>query len=219
MILLMIPLLTALAIRIQTLEQEKAKLIGTLEELQGELSVLQNQLEDLQVQHNDLKAQYDELQTAYDEALNEIDRLKGLIPPETPEFHPFSLLMKLQKSEMISGALQNKGTKTATRVMITLKILSGDIDRMELSDSELCITVSGKPTQTLFEFNAMIFGSLDPKETNAWKLTWSDASEETKKRFSFASVDQFKINGRVKVVIDLTCDEGVEEHWEFTIDL
>ena len=236
-----------LATALQGLENELAALQGQLSGLQAELEALQaqhseleTQYAELQAEHEGLEAQYSELQTDYgelesayseleaayeelqadyEEALEEIEDLKAQIPPEAPEFHPFSLLLKLHKNEMVSGALQNKGTKKATNVTVVLKILAGDVDKMELSDNELHITVSGEPSSVLFEFTAKVFEILDPKETNSWKLTWADASEKTKERFDFADVDQFRISGRVKVVVDLMCDEGVEEHWEFTFEL
>ena len=211
--------LTALeALKVQ-LENNLTQLIQQIADLQEQYDNLQAEYGDLQTSYDALQASYNDLMAAYNESLATIEELKSQIPPEVPEFHPFSVTLKLLKSEMVTGLLQNKGKAVATNVTVVLRVLVGSINSMSLDGDTLYITVSGEPIGTLFEFNRTAFIKLDPAEANSWTLTWDDTTESTKERFAFAAdVTQFVLDGRVKIVIDLYCAEGVEEHWEFEYD-
>jgi len=136
----------------------------------------------------------------------------------SPKFHPLAVELPLKKSCMVQGILQNKGTARATNVTVHVAIYTGDIDKWTTTQTKVIIECSGEPRQLLFEFRAVVFQKLDAYEVNSWKLTWDDATPSVKERFRDYAVGEFEIKGTVKVVVDITCNEGVKEHWEFTLE-
>jgi len=136
-----------------------------------------------------------------------------------PKFHPFGIELPLRKNCMVRGMLQNIGGSRATNVEVTVKILVGSVDSVFVGRDKKVWTVHGTPRNVLFEFRAVVFEKLDATEANGWMLTWDDATAATRERHGNPNIEQFEIHGTVKVVVDLRCDEGVEEHWEFTFEL
>ena len=138
-------------------------------------------------------------------------------PPRHISFH---IEYPLRKACMVRGIFKNTEAFRMTNVTIRVRIYIGNNYGEGYLRRTATVLCKGTPNNLYFEFKAVIAEKLDKWESTFWKLTWDDATPETKHRHRFvpARIEEWQIKGPVKVVVDIRCNEGIGRHWEFTYE-